>query len=81
MCVMKKWIALVLALMLCLSLAACGEDSRANDDEYVKKTDKMVERAELYKKYEELITALENKNYSGVINQIASLSHAEKEAS
>lgn len=79
---MKKWITLLLAFTLCLGLAACGEDtSKADDDDYIKKTDKLVEKAELYEKYEELINALENKDYPGVINQIASLSHADKEAS
>lgn len=79
---MRKWIALLLAFVLCLSLAACGEESsRADDDDYVKKTDKLVEKAELYEKYEELIDALEKKDYPDVINQIASLSHADKEAS
>lgn len=78
---MKKWIALLFTLALCLSLAACTEEnSKADDDDYIKKTDRLVEKAELYEKYEELIDALENKDYPGVINHIASLSHADKEA-
>lgn len=55
---MKKWIALLLAAVACLSLAACGQSGEA----------------EKYKKYETLIDYMEAKDYESALAEMIRIS-------
>ena len=64
---MKKWIALLLTAVMCLSLAACSEKSGTGvsipEEEYAK-----------YLQYEELINMLDIGDYEGALGYINSIS-------
>ena len=71
---MKKILSLILALMLCFSLAACGNDAESShdddDDDEKEAQSQMREEAKLYRKYADIIDLLENKEYNEVIRQV-----------
>ena len=66
---MKKAISLLAAVVMCLSLTACGEESTlsAKDERKLKK----------YEKYETLIEYLEDKDYNSAMAEVHRLSQAE----
>ena len=61
---MKKLLALLLAICLCLTFAACGEDK----EEEISKGEKM------YKKYKEIISYMEDGNYDAAYDAMVALS-------
>jgi len=61
---MKRAISLILVLVLCFSIAGCSEEEQT--------------QIELYQKYAEVITALENKEYNYAIHQIGNMIIAEQ---
>lgn len=70
---MKKLLSLILALAVCFSLAACGNDASSYDDDDDDNEEELVEmrgEARLYRKYADIIGALENKEYQEAIRQI-----------
>lgn len=64
---MKKWIALLLALCMCLYFAACGE----SEEDEPSKGDKM------YKKYKDLILCLEDGDYDNAYSLLMQLAGSE----